>query len=481
MQRNAAFERGSLNMARSEEKKDHLPAFLSKIQQDNQPMLIAETFAHYYQMVVSGQTGRIREKDINPVEPDELATADGLAEYAAAGQQVYSKAVRIVLNGGLGTSMGLVGPKSLLEVKKGLRFLDIIVRQARHRGTALALMNSFNTHAATLEALEKIDPDDRCLVFVQHRFPKILQSDLRPANWPQNPALEWNPPGHGDVYSALHTSGMLDKLLEEGFVYAFIANSDNLGAQMDPKLLGYFARNRFPFMMEVARKTPADVKGGHLARYDDGRLVLRESAQCPPEETDGFRDIERFCFFNTNNIWVDLQYVRNLLIRDGVFHLPMILNPKHLDPRDKTSPTVFQVETAMGSAISLFKGATAVVVPRSRFFPVKTCADLLAARSDLYLLSDSGDLQINPRRTANGKPETVSIELDNEFFGKIDQFDNRFRDGVPSLIDCKSLSVRGDVRFERNVRIVGNVTITNSRSTQAVVPEGSVIDTDLNY
>ena len=459
----------------------HLSEFLSKIKQDNLPPIVADTFAHYYRKVISGATGRIYERDIRPVAPDQIAAAGSLLKYSAAGEKVYAKAVRIVLNGGLGTSMGLTGPKSLIEVRNGLRFLDIIIQQARHRGVALAFMNSFNTDAATRALLKKIDPENRSQLFVQHRFPKILQSDLRPAQWPQNPDLEWNPPGHGDVYTALYTSGMLDRLLEKGFVYAFIANSDNLGARMDPALLGFFAANRFPFMMEVASKTSADVKGGHLAQYADGRLVLRESAQCPPEEVDAFRDIQRYCFFNTNNIWVDLRHVKKLLTRDKFFHLPMILNPKHLDPRDTASPRVYQVETAMGAAISLFGGATAVSVPRSRFFPVKTCADLLAARSDLYLLSDTGDLQINPQRIARGKSETIAIDLDPRFFGKIDQFDIRFGEGVPSLVDCESLSVQGDVRFEHPVRMVGNVRITNSRTTQAVVPQGSIVDKDLLY
>lgn len=459
----------------------HLSAFVSKIERDGLPPIVADTFAHYYRKVVSGQTGRIFEREISPVPPEKLVAAESLSAYKRTGEKIFHKAVRIVLNGGLGTSMGLIGPKSLLAVKNDLRFLDIIVRQAHNRGVALAFMNSFSTHAETLAALKEIDPNNRSLAFIQHKFPKILQADLRPAAWPDNPELEWNPPGHGDVYTALHTSGMLDKLLDEGFVYAFIANSDNLGAQMDPELLGYFADHRFPFMMEVARKTPADVKGGHLARYTDGRLVLRESAQCPPQEADAFKDIQRYCFFNTNNIWVDLTYLKELLVRDKVFHLPMILNPKRLDPRDAASPEVFQVETAMGAAISLFEGATAVAVPRSRFFPVKTCADLLTARSDMYLLSDTGELRVNPQRIEKGMPETIHIDLDSGIFGKIDQFDNRFRDGVPSLVDCERLSVQGDVRFERGVRIVGHVTISNSRPTQAVVPEGAIVEKDLIF
>ena len=234
-------------------------------------------------------------------------------------------------------------------------------------------------------------------------------------------------------------------------------------------------------MMEVARKTPVDVKGGHLARTNDGRLILRESAQCPPEEVAGFRDIRRYCFFNTNNIWVDLSYVKLLLDREKALRLPMILNPKNLDPRDSSSPMVYQVETAMGAAISLFDGAAAVSVPRSRFFPVKTCSDLLAARSDLFLLSDTSELQINPLRQAGGKPETIHINLDPHYFGKIDLFDDRFRQGIPSLIDCESLTVRGDVRFESEVRIAGRVAITNTGPNQAVVSKGSIVDKDLNF
>ena len=459
----------------------HLEAFLSKIERENLPSIVCDTFAYYYRKVVSGETGLITDRDIRPVKPDELVRAETLAQYASTGEKAYPKAVRIVLNGGLGTSMGLTGPKSLLPVKNDLRFLDIIVRQARYRNIALALMNSFNTHTETLAVLDKIDSDNRSQVFVQHKFPKIMQADMRPATWPNNPELEWNPPGHGDVFTALYTSGKLDDLLKQGIVYAFIANSDNLGAQMDPELLGFFVDKQFPFMMEVARKTAVDVKGGHLARYADGRLVLRESAQCPPDELNSFRDIQRYCFFNTNNIWIHLEYVKELLEREKALHLPMILNPKTLDPRNPSSPKVYQVETAMGAAISLFKGATAVSVPRCRFFPVKTCSDLLAARSDLFLLSDTAELHINPQRARRGMPETIEIDLDPAHFGKIDQFDNRFSEGVPSLVDCESLRIQGDVRFEKGVGISGHVNINNTGPTQAVVPEGSIVDRNLTF
>ena len=102
---------------------------------------------------------------------------------------------------------------------------------------------------------------------------------------------------------------------------------------MDAALLGYFSENNFPFMMEVSKRTPADVKGGHLAKHKDGYLVLREIAQCEKRELNTFQDIGYHCFFNTNNIWINLGFLKELILRDGSIQLPMILNPKTIDPR----------------------------------------------------------------------------------------------------------------------------------------------------
>jgi UTP--glucose-1-phosphate uridylyltransferase len=157
----------------------------------------------------------------------------------------------------------------------------------------------------------------------------------------------------------------------------------------------------------------------------------------------------------------------------------LILNSKTLNPRDEKSPPVYQFETAMGAAISLFAKAAAVRVPRSRFFPVKTCNDLLAMRSDCFVFTEKEDLRMNPERKINQKQETIRIKLDPKFYGKIDDFDKRFANGVPSLVDCYSLSIEGDVSFEKNVRIKRSVTIKNPQPLQAVIREGTVIDQDL--
>ena len=264
---------------------------------------------------------------------------------------------------------------------------------------------------------------------------------------------------------------MLERLLKEDVHYAFISNSDNLGATLDSAILGYFADKNFPFMMEVAQRTPSDIKGGHLARQKTGNLVLREAAQCPPEEIRAFQDIDCYRFFNTNNIWVNLVFLNDLIQKHGTIPLPLILNPKPLDPRNPKSPEIFQVESAMGAAISVFKGATALKVNRSRFFPVKKCNDLLAVRSDYFIFSGDDQLVLNPERAS----DQLKISLDPKFFGLIDQFEHRFPKGVPSLVGCDALRVEGDVRFEGNVTIVGKVEIKNSGKTQATISEGSVL------
>ena len=452
---------------------DHLDRFEAKMAAAGLDPMVIDTFGAYYRQVVEGATGTIPDDTIRPPRHDEVVTAETLAAYADTGRAALKHAVRITLNGGLGTSMGLTGPKSLLTVKDQKSFLEVIVGQSARLGHKQVFMNSFSTQAATEEALEAIRPTDPPLMFIQNRFPKIMQNTLAPATWPTDPNLEWNPPGHGDIYTAMTTAGILDRLLDEGMRYALLCNSDNLGATMDESILGYFAQHDLPFLMEVARRTPADAKGGHLAVSANGGLLLRESAQFP--ETSQGRDIDIYCFFNTNNLWVNLSALKTLISREKTLRLPLILNPKTLDPRDAGSPAVYQVESAMGAAIALFEGARAVQVPRTRFFPVKTCDDLLAVRSDAFRLSANLVLEPNPDMT----PPGLRIELDPRFYGKIDMFDARFPQGVPGLVQCTHLRLKGDILFEGGVRIIGDVTITNNNARQAVVKSNTIVDQDL--
>jgi len=402
-----------------------------------------------------------------------LPDAETLSGFAAAGRAAFRRVAVIKLNGGLGTGMGLEGAKSLLEVREGLSFLDLIARQVlslRDRSGApvpLLLMNSFRTAAdcdAHLERYPELAIDGLPLSFLQHRIPKVLAADARPASWPADPELEWCPPGHGDLYPAIATSGALDLLLERGFEWAFVSNADNLGAVLDPAILGYVAERRLAFLMEAADRTLADRKGGHLCRLLDGRLALREAAQCPPDEAADFQDVERHRYFNSNNLWLHLPSLRRTLDENGgVIPLPSIVNRKTLDPRDPSSPAVVQLESAMGSAISLFTPSEAIRVARRRFSPVKNTNDLLAVRSDAYRLLADGRLVLDESRRL---PPVVS--LDPRFYTRIDDFERRFPGGAPSLIDCDALTVEGDVSFGWGVVLRGSVRIATASGAATV-------------
>jgi UTP--glucose-1-phosphate uridylyltransferase len=269
------------------------------------------------------------------------------------------------------------------------------------------------------------------------------------------------------VYGALRRSGLLEALLERGCRYAMISNSDNLGATLDPRIAEYIAADEVPFLMEVVEGTEADRKGGHIARRRaDGRLVLRETAQTPPEDEESFRDFRHWRYYNTNNLWVDLQALHETLERShGVLELPLIVNRKTVDPRDSASPEVLQLETAMGAAIGSFPGARLLLVPRSRFVPVKTTDDLLVLRSDVYRLTE----QMHVEATS----ALPFVELDKQYYKLLDAFESRFPEGSPSLREAERFVVHGDVTFGAGVVVRGAVEIEAEQPQQ--VAAGAVL------
>jgi UTP--glucose-1-phosphate uridylyltransferase len=421
-----------------------------------------DVFEHYYRQVESGETGMIPESTIDPVDIAALAdadlpdTTDGLAGT-----------VVVKLNGGLGTSMGLEAAKSLLEVREGLTFLDIIARQVlgarKSYGVALPLvfMDSFRTSKDTTAALSGYDlaVDGLPLDFLQNKEPKLLAADLSPVTWEADPDLEWCPPGHGDLYTALRGSGLLDRLIEAGYRRAFVSNSDNLGATPDPRVAEWFARSGAPFAIEAVRRTPSDRKGGHFARRtSDGRLVLRETAQTLDEDKEALADLSRHRFASTNNLWLDLEALRDELERrNGILGLALIKNTKTVDPSDPGSPEVIQIESAMGAAIEVFDGAELVEVERSRFIPVKTTNDLLVLRSDCYRLTDQHHLELE-----DGVSSVPFVDLDPRFYKLVHRFDERFPDGAPSLRGAEELVVHGDWTFGKGVTVRGRVELEDT-------------------
>jgi UTP--glucose-1-phosphate uridylyltransferase len=436
------------------------------------------TFAQQHRRLLAGDTGVLTEGDLDPVQA--LPDAEALTAPAAEAAQVLDQTVMVRLNGGLGTSMGMTGPKALLPVRDGQTFLDLTARQvlALRRQTGarlpLLLMHSFATREACLAALAahpELAVEGLPLDFVQSKVPKLRADDLTPVRWPADPSLTWAPPGHGDLYPSLQAAGVLDRLLAAGFRYAFVANIDNLGAVLDQRILRWFADSGAPFAMEVTDRTAADRKGGHLARRRGDGLVLREIAQTPAADLAAFQDVQRHRYFNTNNLWLDLHQLADVLAeRDGVLGLPLIVNRKTVDPTDPSSTPVVQLETAMGAAIGVLDGALAIRVPRQRFAPVKTTADLLLLRSDVYLLGEDGDVRPHPRRMADGLP---TVQLCPDHHRLIADFEARFPAGAPSLVQASRLSVRGDVRFGADVVVRGEVEVVNDGPGQLVVPDGA--------
>jgi UDP-N-acetylglucosamine pyrophosphorylase len=427
--------------------------------------------------VITGERGMVSEAEVDPISS--LPRLDDIPEPRSGSEHLLKKLVVVKLNGGLGTGMGLEGAKSLLPVRGADTFLDFIAQQILQlRKTTgshepgFYLMNSFSTQSETLSYLRKYsalsagEPID----FLQNMAPKIDATTFEPVTWPAQPDLEWCPPGHGDIFPALVGSGLLDRLLDRGIQFMFVSNSDNLGATVDLKLLQYFASHNFSFLMEVAERTAGDRKGGHLAqRKSTGRFLLRELAQCPDEDESHFQNIERHRFFNTNNLWVRLDRVKDELERNGgTLPLPLITNSKTVDPRDPSSPKVLQLESAMGAAIECFDQSGAVVVPRTRFAPVKTTSDLLVLRSDACRVTDDHRLILVEERV--GSPPLV--DLDPKFYKLLQDFERYFPDGPPSLVRCESLKVRGPVAFAKDVVCEGKVEFINSRQEKRIVPAG---------
>jgi UTP--glucose-1-phosphate uridylyltransferase len=441
---------------------DGLRAATDKMRAAGVPELAVAVFSRFHDQLRSAATGTIPEDSIEPLT--DVAHLDDVRSDEAAEAEALGRTVVIKLNGGLGTSMGVRGPKSVLPVRDGLSFLDIIARQVlalrslHGVDTPLLLMDSFRTREQSLEVLDRypgLAVDGLPLDFLQNKEPKLRADDLGPVEWPDDPDLEWCPPGHGDVYVALQTTGLLDTLREHGYRYAFLSNADNLGATCEGAVPAWMAREGIPYVTEVCTRTRNDRKGGHLGvRRSDGRLVLRDSAMVAEGEEHFFQDTDRHPWFHANNLWVDLDALAERLAEsDGILGLPIIVNRKTVDPTRPDSTPVIQVESAMGAAVEVFDGSRALAVDRSRFRPVKTTNELLLIRSDIYRLTDDALVQ-------------STIDHDEPFvdlakpYALVGGFDERFPQGVPSIRGCTSLRVEGDTTFGAGVVCTGDVRVT---------------------
>jgi len=393
-------------------------------------------------------------------EPGAQYLYDGLSGLAQdkalqrRGEELLRQAMVIKLNGGRSTTMGGEVPKGVLIAKDGLSYLEIIARQMsalkRVWGVEvpLALMNSFFTHEPTREVISRFDIP--VLTFLQSQAPRLREPTWEPLD--TGGESDWTPPGHGDVYTSLRSSGLLDELLRKGRRWAFISNLDNLAGVLDPWILGLIDYGEIDFLIEVTDRTEVDRKGGALV-LRDGKLDLLEIAQVAPEERDAFMDISRFRVFNTNNVWVDLKALAEA-IDWQMFNLPVIRNRKIV-----AGVEVVQLETAMGAAVGAFARARGLRVGRDRFFPTKKVEDLFLLQSDACALDSDYRLQRNPERPPD-LPLRPDVVFEPDFLDSALRIDSRFEDPASvSLVRAVSLHVSGPVYFERDVRVEGRVVI----------------------
>lgn len=376
------------------------------------------------------------------------------------------KLVVLKLNGGLGTSMGCQGPKSAIVVKNGRSFLELIGDQVRHlQKTApvtLSLMNSFYTHAETLKLVESFTSEIPLVCFQQNRFPRIDGTSLFPVSPEDFGENTWYPPGHGDLYSCIEEQGLLDTWLDEGKEVLFVSNADNLGAVVDEKILNHIIQKNIPFLIELTPKTTADLKGGTVYQ-DQGCLKLLEIGNVPSEHVGEFQGMEKFKVFNTNNIWVHLPSLKKRLA-EGPMDLPIIANRKTI--QDKK---VIQLETAVGAGLECFRDSVGLVVPRSRFAPVKTTSDLLRVQSDIYIESD-GRLELNPGRSLKGLPDISLIgplEDTLELGRRVPR--------TPGMIELKKLEIEGDVVFKGRSTLRGEVKLKGNHKP-LIIDDGAILN-----
>lgn len=249
---------------------------------------------------------RLARSDWEKIQPP---TPEQVVPYAELPEKtdpsLLDKLAVLKLNGGLGTTMGCVGPKSIIEVREGMTFLDLSVRQIEHLNSQhnvnvpFILMNSFNTDEDTAVIIQKYaNHRIELMTFNQSRYPRVNRETLLPT--PKSAVEDkgaWYPPGHGDLFDAIMNSGLVDKLLAAGKEYLFVSNVDNLGAVVDTRILEHMHQSGAEFLMEVTDKTKADVKGGTLINYE-GNVRLLEIAQVPSDHVEDFKSVRKFKIFS---------------------------------------------------------------------------------------------------------------------------------------------------------------------------------------
>jgi UTP--glucose-1-phosphate uridylyltransferase len=278
----------------------------------------------------------------------------------------------LVMAGGMATRMGgLV--KALAEALPGRSFLDLrlaeiaALEQTVGRAPPFWLMTSHATDTTIREALGPRLDGERVGVFTQYLSLRLtsdgdlyLDAEGRPSEYS---------PGHGDLVDALRDSGLLGRFVEQGGKAVMVANVDNLGATLDPVVLGWHLDHGAPTSCEVVDKVGSD-RGGIPVRLD-GRPVVLEEFRIPPSF-----DPATVKVFNTNTFHFDARALLDLRM-DWTYFLVKKLVGSH---------PVIQFERLLGEVTSGLDTRflhLPRVAPDSRFLPVKDPEELQVRRPEI--------------------------------------------------------------------------------------------------
>lgn len=354
---------------------------------------LAELRAHGYDValqqrwqrdIASGRLSKTNNAITTPLLPPppgsvrDLPAAGARAELAARGLAAIrdGKVGVVVLNGGMATRFGGVVKGVVPVLGERRSFLGLVVedilRLERDTGgrVPLFLMNSFATDAATKAHFAEnvhfgADPR-RIEHFTQFVALRMERSGelFRRADGELSPYG----PGHGDFPGAFRACGSLRRFLAAGGRHLLVRNVDNLGARLDPVILGHHLASGGEATVELAQKRPDDVGGSPFVHR--GRMQLVEQLRYPPGFDPGIVDV-----FNTNTLWLDAASLE----RD--FDLGWYYVEKSVDGR-----IAVQVEHLIGE-LTAHLPTSWLRVPRdgvgTRFLPVKAPEDLAAARDDI--------------------------------------------------------------------------------------------------
>lgn len=455
-----------------------LQPFIKKMLDEQPPLhpTAINQFSDLFFQLELGLKNSFTSKDLMPVSLKDpvMIPFEEVQNFNYVGNNLIDQLVVLKLNGGLGTTMGCTFAKSCITIdtEKSWTFLHYIQHQIdsfnkiRQTHIPIWYLNSYKTHRET----EKVLGANQFNSLIQNKFPRIdnsLPFQRIPFTYPNEPEEDWNPPGHGDIYTVMEISNWLTDQLKANKKFVFISNSDNLGATPDLGILGLMAARNIDFLMETTPKTEADRKGGSLI-YNKNKINLVEIAQIDQSDPEAMDIFQSLPVFNTNNIWISIPKLLEL-IQDKAIQPTLIQNTKNI-----LEKPVIQLESAMGAAIKSFENAASLVVPRNRFIPVKSTSDLLLLQSDYYIKDEFGIIRIHPERPAAIRDIIPAIKLGRSYQTTSD-FHKRIPT-VPSMMLVTQLELEGEVWFEPQVKLIGAITIVGNTQQHLLVKSGTTLE-----